>query len=349
MRVLVTGASGFVGAAVVQSAVRAGHQVVALVRPTARLDTSNSSGPEASGSIWNDPHVEVLRGDLRERGPWTAGLTGIDAVAHLAAAGSGDLGTQFQGTVLATEHLLGALDLAALRRFVHVSSFSVYDFDAIAAGATLDERSPIEDDLEQRDAYTTTKLVQEQLVRDTLAATPTRTATELVVIRPGAVFGPGKDWDFGLAMRLGSRRGLLFAPRSSMRLTYVDNCADAIVAALEAPLAAGATFNIVDDDAITYRDYLQACRTAGAATPSAIAVPWTAVVGFGRLVAFIDRIAFDGRAKLPEFAASTRQAARWKPLRYSTAEARRLLAWTPKVSFAEGVRRTVAPTGSGAP
>src|SRR5689334_22568255 len=120
MKVLVTGASGFLGREVVRAASAAGHDVLALVRPTANVDALD----------WpND--VRVLRGDLRQVGDWSTQLGGVKAVAHLAAAASGDLPTQFSGTVVATENLLRFLPMSSLRRFAHVSSFSVYDYESV--------------------------------------------------------------------------------------------------------------------------------------------------------------------------------------------------------------------------
>ena len=115
MRLLITGASGFLGRAIVRAAIEAGHEPIALVRPSTDTD----------GFGWPD-RVRIVRGDLLEPGHWTAALRDVEAVAHAAAVMSGDPARQFAGTVTATEKLLNALDLPNLRRFVHVSSFSVY-------------------------------------------------------------------------------------------------------------------------------------------------------------------------------------------------------------------------------
>jgi nucleoside-diphosphate-sugar epimerase len=282
----------------------------------------------------------VVRGDLRERGSWIAAVATADAIVHLAAAASGDLGTQFQGTVIATEHLLDAIDSATLRRFVHVSSFSVYDYDVPRRNGVVDESSPLVSDARKRDAYTSTKLVQEQLVRDRLNGTD----VDLVVLRPGAVFGPGKDWGYGAAMSLGTKISLVFAPRATFRLTYIDNCASAIVAAVDAPQAAGATINIVDDDLPSHGEFFRLCRAAGAQAPPPIPVPWLLVSAVGRAAAAFDRWFLGGRAKLPESLAVVRQRARWRPLRYTNGAAKSLLGWSPTVSITDGVRRTVAGT-----
>ena len=112
----------------------AGHEVVALVRPT--TDTARLGWPERG--------ISPIVGDLREPGDGTCVVRTVDAVVHLAAATSGSLSEQFAGTVLATERLLAALDLDALTRFVHVSSLSVRDLTAPETGGALDESTPLE-------------------------------------------------------------------------------------------------------------------------------------------------------------------------------------------------------------
>ena len=123
MRLLVTGAGGFLGNATVDAVHAAGHEVVALVRPTT----------DTAGLGWRERGITPIVGDLLEPGDWIRAVM-VDAVVHLAAAMSGSLSEQLAATVLATERLLDALNLDALTRFVHVSSLSVYDFTAPSDG-----------------------------------------------------------------------------------------------------------------------------------------------------------------------------------------------------------------------
>ena len=324
MRVLVTGASGFLGKSVVRAAAVAGHRVVALVRPTA--DVSNLGWPD---------NVEVVKGDLRQMGAWRDHLD-VDLVIHLAAAPSGDIATQFAGTVQATENLLDSLQLRSLRRFIHISSFSVYDYSIRPKHGIIDEATALESQPQARDAYTITKMLQESLVIDRCDDT----GLECVIIRPGAIYGPGKDWDCGTALSFKSF-DLLFGPLGAFRLTYVDNCADAIVRAIDADVGKARVFNIVDDECPSLWKYHNACRRAGARAGFVIPVPWLLIAALGRMVRLVNRLAFRNRAKLPELLEYRRQQARWRPLRYSNALARNVLGWTPSVKLAEGVARTV--------
>lgn len=325
MRIFVTGAGGFLGTAVVSAAQSCGHEVRALIR-----DPRRWNGP-------SDDSVELVAGDLRHPDRWVDALDGVDAVIHLAATKGGDLHSQFSGTVVGTERLLDAMERRPPRRLVHVSTFSVYDYEALRDGAPLDESSPLEHDPSRRDEYAQTKLVQERLVRDRSAGA----AWDLVVVRPGAVWGPGELWDGGGLMGLGPALTLVVAPRAPLKLTYVDNCADALVAAATVPGAAAHTIDIVDDDPPDARTFSAALRKAGLPVRRPVAVPYSVMHGFARALEAVNRSTLDGRAKLPGVFEPAKLAARAKPLKYPNRVAHDVLGWSPAVSVSEGIRRCV--------
>ncbi|OYW45979.1 MAG: hypothetical protein B7Z08_00205 [Sphingomonadales bacterium 32-68-7] len=324
MKVFVTGAGGFLGRAVVDAALAAGHEVLAMHRP------ASLPAPETQPA-----GVAVVAGDLRQRGAWEQAVGEAEAVIHCAAAASGDLPTQLAGTVLATENLLAALP-ARLARFVHVSSFSVYDFSAPGWSGRFDERTPLEPAPLRRDAYTQTKLQQEAMVR----AACRETGRVLAIIRPGAIFGPGKDWDYGRAMRVGGL-DLIFAPLSPMRLVHVANCAEALVAALTVPLGGEAVVNLVDDEQPTHWGFHYRAKRAGAPLGLGVPVPYLAVRAVGVAAWLASRLFFGGRARLPEWLDLPRQQVRWRGLSYRNDEAKRVLGWRPRVTLTEGIADTV--------
>lgn len=321
MKVFVTGAAGFLGSAVAKHAAAAGHDVAALHRPTSKL----SYGGAANG-------IEAVAGDLRQPGAWRTALAEADGVIHCAAAASGDLATQLAGTVLATENLLAALP-ENLKRFVHVSSFSVYDFGAPRAFGALTEQSQLEHRPERRDAYTQTKLLQEEMIRDHCR----ERGIALVVVRPGAIYGPGKDWDFGRAMRLG-KLDLIFAPLARMRLVHVDDCAAALVAALEVPVDGELVVNVVGEDQPSHWAFHRRARRAGAPVGTAIPVPYTLVRALGGAAWLASRLFFGGKARLPEMLDLPRQEARWRNLRYSSERARAALGWRENTRLPVGMK-----------
>ena len=321
MKLFVTGGSGFIGRSVVSVASSRGHDVVRLVR---------RSVPETGA------RVRDAVGDIRYPEPWFASLAGADAVIHLAAAVGGDFHTQFSATVLGTETLLEAMAAAGVRRLVHVSSFSVYDYRAMAVGSTLDETSPLEARPLDRDAYTQTKLAQERLVLEFA-----QTGAEVTVVRPGAVYGPDHLWNAGLAIVLPGELGVAYAPLARQKLTYVDNCAEAIVLAAERSEAIGATINLVDDDLPTQRGWARAMRSAGLDVPRAVTVPYRVASAAAELLAFANRRLVGGRAKFPGVVVPATLDAQYRPLRYPNDVAKRVLGWQPRWTLDEALLRVV--------
>ena len=327
MRLFITGGSGFVGAAVVGTALERGHEVVAMVRPA----TSIAKQPWAE-----HPGLSLARGDLRRRGDWEAGLDGCDAVIHLAAIPGGDFFTQFNATVLGTENLLAAMAATAVRRLVHISTFSMYDYRAIPDGSVLDESSPIEARPLDRDEYLQTKIIQEQMVRDFAS----EHGGELTVIRPGAIYGPNNRWDAGRVLRAGGKYWVAFGRKTIQKLTYVDNCAEAIVLAAERREAIGETINILDDDLPTQAEFEDAQRRAGFGdVGSTVSLPLSAVRLVDNTLAALNKRFYDGKAKLPAFAMPAKMESQYRPLRYTNAKAKRVLGWTPRYSLDDALRR----------
>jgi 2-alkyl-3-oxoalkanoate reductase len=320
VKVLVTGAGGFLGSAVVAAAVAAGHEVLALRRPASKI-------PEDSGSenlIW-------LSADLRQPENLSESLKGIEGVIHCAAAASGDLTAQLSDTVVATENLLAELPVH-LDRFVHVSSFSVYDFDAPGFRGTLSEKTPLEPRPLRRDIYTQTKVIQERLVRAHAAAHN----ISLVVGRPGAIYGPDKTWDYGGSLSL-LGFDLIFAPLSRMRLIHVENCAEALVAALSIPLEGELIVNLVDLEQPSHWHFHRLARREGVPTGRGVPIPYALVLALGGIARLTSRLFLHNRARLPELLDPPRQRARWRPLRYSRARADATLGVSQRISLQAGM------------
>jgi 2-alkyl-3-oxoalkanoate reductase len=321
MKLFVTGASGFLGLAVIDAAVERGHEVVALVR---------SDKQHASSA------VRFVRGDVRNTQPWIDELRSVDAVVHLAAS-FGDLHSQVAVNVLGTERLLKAMTDVGCRRLVHISTFSVYDYRRTESGATIDENSLIEAQPQARDPYTETKLQQEALVRAFEAE-----GNDVTIVRPGAIFGPDRWWDGGAASRLKGNVWLAVTPKGKPKLVSVWNCADAIVLCAEKPEAIGETLNIVDDNLPTQREYETMLRDSGLFHGRVVPMPYKVAEGVAGLASAFNKRKYDGRAQVPYFVDIARLEASFKPFEYSNARAKRVLGWKPRLSVAEAVRRGAA-------
>ncbi|MEM9561218.1 MAG: NAD-dependent epimerase/dehydratase family protein [Actinomycetota bacterium] len=327
----ITGATGFVGSAVVRVAVARGHRVVAVTRPGSTATALRAEGSDG---------LRLARVDLRSTDGLAESLTGVDTVIHLAAAKAGTFATQFAGTVVATENLLGAMERAGVDRLVGISTFSVYDYRNLSPGTVIDEDAPIDLEPTRRDEYAKTKLVQERLYRDFTGGDRRH-----VIVRPGMIYGADNLWHALLGTELGPAY-VRIGSRAVLPMTYVENCAEAIVLAAErlgdatSPVA-GEVINVVDDDLPTQQAYADAVASR-TEVPSNVTVPWALVRAGAETLAVANRRLLGGRAKFPGIAVPERLHARFKPLRYTNAKAKRLLGWSPRYGLSEAIERSLA-------
>ena len=334
MKIYITGATGFVGSAVVAEALRRGHEVVAVVRPASASDIA------AQYPDHRDQLAEA-RVDLRSPAGLADSLSGVDSVIHLAAAKAGDFYTQFAGTVVATENLLAAMNQAEVGQLVAISTFSVYNYLEMRPDSLLDEDSPTETNPRLRDEYAQTKLIQEDLYREFDAVD----GNGAVILRPGMIYGPDNLWHALLGAELG-RKFLRIGSRATLPLTYVENCAEAMVNAAEVlhrqpETVQGQVINIVDDNLPSQQVYADMVA-ARIDTPDTISVPWPVMNAATSLLKKANQTFVDGRAKFPGIAVPDRLHARFKPLRYTNAKAKRLLGWSPRYSLADALDRSAA-------
>lgn len=326
MKLFVTGASGFLGQYVVAEALRRGYEVRAVVRPAG----------DVSELPWADhPRVELARLDLRSKAGLAEALEGVDAVIHAAAAKSGDLYTQFAGTVIATENLIEAMNASGVTRIVGISTFSVYNYLRTWSWSRLDETSPIETDARDRDEYTITKLIQERLLLDQAKTH----GWNVTILRPGAIYGKGNTWTARIGLGGESKTWICVGGLTRIPLTYVENCAEAIVLAAEKEEARGEILNIVDDGPPTQARYAWEVRRRMPRRPRILPLPWTVMRVVARLAWLTNKLLLRNRAKLPGILVPARLHARFKPLRYSNAKIKGMLQWKPRYTLAEALDR----------
>lgn len=320
--VFITGAAGFVGQYVVAAVLRSGYKVLANIRPKTQIESIS----------WHDhPNVTLVRQDLRSRRGLVESLAGADAVIHLAAVKSGDFYDQFAGTVIATENLLWAMAAAEIKQLVAISTFSVYDFLGMRSGQLLDETSPLEPMPQNRDEYAQTKLIQEKLYR--------AFEGEVTILRPGMIYGRDHLWHALIGAEFGNT-WLKIGGKATLPMAYVENCAEAIAAALSAPNAIGQTINIVDDALPTQKAYLERLLQYTPEPPKLIPVSWFAMRSVANLAWWVNQTFLAGQAKMPGILVPAKLQGRFKPLKYSNAQAKTLLDWTPRFTTAEAFSRS---------
>ena len=234
MRVLVTGANGFVGRAA-SGALSPSCTVLGGVR-------------SAQGAAALEPAVTPrVLGDIGPGTPWGEALAGVDAVVHLAARvhvlreqAARPLDEFRAVNVAGTERLARAAAEKGVRRFVYVSSVGV-NGDRSGAEPLVEEAPP-----RPHTPYALSKWEAEQRLR----AVAEETGLEVVVLRPPLVYGPGAPGNFARLLRW-VHRGVplpLARVRNERSLVSVRNLADAIARAVHHPAAAGDTFFVADEE-----------------------------------------------------------------------------------------------------
>jgi nucleoside-diphosphate-sugar epimerase len=259
-----------------------------------------------------------------------------EIVIHLAAGLKGAPAELFVDSVVTARNLLEALGARtepgiAQTRVVLVSSFGVYGVVALGRGAQVDEATPLEQNPERRDPYSHSKLRQEQLVREWQE----KLGFELVVLRPGVIYGPGGG---AFSNRVGIQVGPVFVHMGGsnlLPLSYVVNCAEAIVVAAMHPDAAGQAYNVHDDEMPTAAQYLHAYKMHVKKLRS-VRLPYFATRFLaGRLEGYHRR----SQAQLPAIITRYKAAAAWGGNTFSNAKLRGL-GWRPLVSTQDGMGRT---------
>jgi len=327
--ILITGSNGFIGCRVVAALLRAGFtNLRCLVRPTSNVGKLREVLATASAA-----RVELIQGNLLSPEDCVNAAKDSAVIFHLAAGIEKTFAGCFMNSVVATRNLLDAtLRFGMLRRFVNISSLAVYSNWDLPSGRVLDETCELENRLVERaEPYTFAKLKQDQLV----AKYSRRYGIPFVIVRPGAVYGPGSRQlsarvgvdTFGVFLHLGGT--------NQVPLTYVDNCAEAIALAGLQPGIDGETFNVVDNDLPTSRQFLRAYKREGKRFRS-VYVPYFLFYGFCWLWEWYS---YWSKGQLPLVFNRRRCAIYWKGNRYSNEKAKERLGWCPTIPYAEGARK----------
>ncbi|MGU7813837.1 UDP-glucose 4-epimerase family protein [Burkholderia sp. AW49-1] len=311
MRLVVTGANGFVGRAVCRRALDAGHTVTALVRrPGTCVD-----------GVREWVHGAADWDGLDES--WPVDLA-ADCVIHLAARvhvmhdKAPDPDVAFDATnVAGTLRLAEAARKHGVRRIVYASS--------IKAVAESDGEAPLSESThpDPQDAYGRSKLrAEQQLARFGASA-----GLDVVVVRPPLVYGPAVGANF-LSMMNAVARGMplpLGSITARRSIVYVDNLADALLRCAIDPRAAGECFHVADDDPPSITDLLRLVGDALGKPARLLPVPVAALRALGRLTgrsAAIDRLTGS--------------------LQLDTGRIKRVLGWQPPYTTRQGLETTAA-------
>lgn len=318
----VTGASGFIGRAVVERAVAEGAAVRGLVRR-----------PEAVAELAK-LGAEPVRGDLSQpgatRGLVAPGATVIHAAARVDLWGSR---AAFEAaTVAGTRHLLDEALPQRPARFVYLSSAGVYMGQTGRGPYSAARTRPR---LPRHHFYSRAKLAAEQLVRQRCEAA----GVPWTILRLGFVYGPGARSlcaQIETAVRRGQLR-IIGSGDNRLATLYIDDAVAAIMTAAAHPAAVGQVFDVASSEPVTQRQFIDGMAEALGYSRVTASVPMWVALAAG--VAAENLGEWTGR-RPPFTRVSVELMGRPHDLDCTAIE--RKLGWRPGVPFAEGMQRLAA-------
>lgn len=321
MKVLVTGADGFVGRMLNKRLCSAGFAIrAATLEPVEAGACYASQGEPVTASIEN-----VAIGDISSRTDWSEVMDGVDAVVHLAARvhimrddATNPLAEYRRVNTQGTELLARAAADAGVKRFVYISTIKVN-------GDTTRGRGPFSesDEPAPTDPYAHSKWEAEQSLRRIAE----ESSLELVVVRPPLVYGPGVRGNF-LALLGLVDRGLplpLGGTRNARSLVYIENLCDFLARCVDHPGAAGRVFLVNDGEDLSTSELIR--RLAGHLGKSVrlIDIPETPIRILAKLA---------GREEIV--------SRLFDSLVVDSKLAKEVMGWTAPVSVDDGLARTCA-------
>jgi predicted dehydrogenase/nucleoside-diphosphate-sugar epimerase len=241
-RVLVTGASGFLGARLVETLCEKGYSVRVLVRKLSNIEKLKQLP------------VEIMFGDVGSLASLQPVFSNVDIVVHAAADTAGREEESETGTIQGTRNILDLCALHKVKKLVYISSCSVYGVADYPENALVAEDSGLERLPQDRGLYSYAKLKAEELVTSVMR----KGEVPIVCLRPGTIFGPGGDvYTPMMGFALGQKVFAVIGKGDFvLPLVYIDNLCNAILTAIVSPKGDGEIFNVVDTTQLTKRQYI---------------------------------------------------------------------------------------------
>jgi predicted dehydrogenase/nucleoside-diphosphate-sugar epimerase len=320
-RILVTGAYGFLGKALVR---RLRQEMREPLRMLVRRPASSLPPDD----------LQLVYGDLGDPAVVDHAMEGIELVFHVGAATKGGPFEFESGTIWGTRNVIDACERHGVSRLVYVSSMSVLDHAGHRAGVPVNESSPYEPFPQQRGLYTQTKLEAEKMVLAAAAAGRVRA----VVLRPGQIYGPGAEkFPPSGTIGIAGRWLVVGSGKHHVPLVYVDNVVDALMLAATRDLPNGAVFQLVDPLGLMQRDYVDYARRAGRPVRAWYVPAWfLKLAGFG-----VELLGKAIKRPVPLTPYRVRSITPLWPCDCTAAHT--TLGWQPRIGIQAGMRLTFPP------
>jgi nucleoside-diphosphate-sugar epimerase len=319
MKILITGASGFIGSNLAERLARNRYRVRGLVRKSSNLDYLNGIP------------LELAQGDVTDRSSLDRVMEGIDVVIHAAGVASdwGSYQQFYRVNVVGTQNVAESALKHRVKRVVHISTAAIHGF---AGFRHATEATPL---AKTAWPYCETKKIAEEW----LFQFSNKTGLPVSVIRPGNAFGP-KDHTFfqkyADALCKG-QVGYVSGGKSWTCPTYIENLVEGIVLSCFEHKAVGEAFIITDGLDITWRCFTEKITEALGIKSPGYSVPFWLGYSSATLLEWIYRSAGSTNAPL---LTRYRIANAGTDYHFSIEKAKGLLGFRPDVGLDEAIRRS---------
>ena len=311
MGILVTGSTGFIGAALIQRLIKDQFSVSAVVRTL-------------SANKFNADICLIDIGQLTPSLDWSHALQGVTTVVHLAARthiisekSKDPLAEYRYINVDCTLNLAHQAARAGVKRFIYMSSIKVNGEFTISGKSFAAQDQPM-----PHDVYGISKYEAELGLR----VIANKFGMELVVIRPPLVYGPGVKANF-LSMMNWLQHGIPLplggVKKNRRSFVFIDNLVDIIVTCINHPVAANQTFLVSDDEDLSAADLLDRIAWALGRPSNLISVPAPLIIIVAKLF---------GRSDIAQRLCGS--------LQVDIKKTKDLLNWSPPMTINEGLRQT---------
>jgi len=325
MKTLVTGSTGLVGSTLVERLMARGYEVRALARKTSDLSHLKTTG------------AEIVFGNITEFDTLPPVVKGIDTVFHCAAKvtpGWGSWKEYEETTVRGTENMLRASAEAGIKRFLQVSSFTVYGDACQKGDIPADENTPCEACKTPLTFYDYAKMLAEQACWEFHK----QGKIQVSMIRIGSAYGP-RDRLLADRNYINTMLPLVMWPgkcKPRYAIVHTYDVAELAILAATSDKGVGQVYNVAGPDVVTLKDFARVMAKARGGPKIMVTMPYTLVYLFASLNEEFARLR---RAKQMPFLNrySIRQLKREGYLDGS--KAKNELGWVPQISLEEGIKQ----------
>lgn len=318
MKILVTGATGFIGGKVAQKLLEDGHDVVALVR-----DTSNREGiPE---------NIEIIEADLFDIPSLEEAVKGVSVVYHFAAYFDfypSDEDLMFKVNVEGARNMMTACAGTDVERFIYCSSTETMGTIRFPPGTEDTELRP---DF----SYGESKILTEKVIREITEDT----GLAHIILRPTGVMGEGDLYVMYEVVQEVNNGKVFALPRdlsAEFMFTHIDDIVSGFVAALTPMAALNSTIILCPDEPMSWEEFVEVVTERLGVKPPRLRVP-KLVAKFGMMLLS----PFKNRKKMTFFWHGKSVDMMHANRVYSNERAKRLLGWAPNVPMVEGLQRAI--------